>query len=111
MSLSRSGSTPTSVTLRVSRSDEITAGTRIRVAHATTSGRFRTWSRFSSGGAIIFETVGSSRNFGSWIWTWPGIALMPSSTMLSTMPRINAVMNIIAHTPTAIAASIISVRR
>ncbi len=36
---------------------------------------------------------------------------MPSLTIWLTMPRINAVMKIIAHTPTVIATSMISVRR
>jgi hypothetical protein len=36
---------------------------------------------------------------------------MPSSIIWSTMPRIRAVMKIIAQTPTAMASSMISVRR
>ncbi len=36
---------------------------------------------------------------------------MPSLTMSSTMPRIKAVMKIIAQVPTAIAANMIRVRR
>ena len=105
------GSMPSRVTPRDSRSLVITAGTLTRLDQATKPAfaKRRSSSSSSSGMQVayarIVEVVGVVH------LNVPGQGANAVEIIWSTMPRVSAVMKIMAHAPTAMAPSMTIVRR